>query len=296
MPRPRKPERDEAKRKWLESFGTITTKKLAASLNVGENRIRKWKCEDRWNEALEKQKRKRGGQPGNKNSLGGGAPYGNRNAETHGAYNTVRYSDLTDEQQEYINNLSLDPQTNMLNELQMLVAKELDLRNKIIAIENDDKEKLYIDRVIELRSPKGKEQLAKNNSKLEELISERNILESDIEFSDNKPTKRQEEKLKKLNNQIAELQDKISDAELELANGDFKVDMQTVMKSSAFERRMKLDNELSKVHSRVIKLIDSIKAYETDARRLELEERKYEFAKQKALGEFEIEPEDLECE
>lgn len=35
------------------------------------------------------EKRKRGGQPGNKNALGnrgGGAPYGNKNAVTHGAY------------------------------------------------------------------------------------------------------------------------------------------------------------------------------------------------------------------
>lgn len=33
-------------------------------------------------------KRKRGGQPGNKNALGnrGGAPYGNKNAVKHGGY------------------------------------------------------------------------------------------------------------------------------------------------------------------------------------------------------------------
>ena len=37
------------------------------------------------------EKRKRGGQPGNKNAVGnrgGGAPYGNTNAVTHGAYST----------------------------------------------------------------------------------------------------------------------------------------------------------------------------------------------------------------
>ena len=59
---------------------------------------------DSWAAELEAQKppRKRGGQPGNKNAAGAGAPHGNRNAETHGAYSTVRLADLPDEQREYI--------------------------------------------------------------------------------------------------------------------------------------------------------------------------------------------------
>ena len=49
---------------------------------------------------------------------------------------------------------------------------------------------------------------------------------------------------------------------------------------------MKLEAELNKIHGRIIKLIDSIKGYEMEARRLELEERRFRFAKQRATGEY----------
>ena len=61
--------------------------------------------------------------------------------------------------------------------------------------------------------------------------------------------------------------------------------------ASPFDRRMKLETELNKVHGRIIKLLDSIRAYELDNRRLTLEERKYRLMKQKITGEYNINPE-----
>ena len=46
--------------------------------------------------------------------------------------------------------------------------------------------------------------------------------------------------------------------------------MQTVIKASAFDRAMKLEAELNRIHGRIIKLLDSIKGYEMESRRLRL--------------------------
>lgn len=241
MARKRNPNRDEAKQKWLASCGTITTKQLAAEAGVSESRVRKWKSEDNWKEALAKKRRKRGGQPGNKNAVGGGAPYGNKNAETHGAYSTVHLADLTPEERSYIESITLDTSENLLRELQLLIAKEDDLKKRIRALENEAPDALFIDKVVEMLVPR------------------------------------------KGDGESAVCGNEQQDNALKMA-------MQTVIKASPFDRAMKLEAERTKVHGRIIKLLDSIKSYELDSRRLELEERKYRLAKQKISGEFEIDP------
>ena len=153
MAKERSPERDTTRRAWLESGGTLTPKQLAEQFGVRAEQVRKWKSLDNWQAELEskKPKRKRGGQPGNKNAVGAGAPAGNKNAETHGAYSTVRLCDLPQEQREYIEGITLDTETNMLAELQTLIAKETDLQNKIAELERADSGALYVDRVVEMR-------------------------------------------------------------------------------------------------------------------------------------------------
>ena len=84
---------------------------------------------------------------------------GTETRKTHGAYSTVRLADLPDEQREYIESITLDTGTNMLSELQLLIAKEADLQSKIAKIENGDPDALYIDRVVEMRAPKSTERL-----------------------------------------------------------------------------------------------------------------------------------------
>ena len=64
--------------------------------------------------------------------------------------------------------------------------------------------------------------------------------------------------------------------------------MKSVIKSSAFERAMKVEAELNKVHGRLLKVLDSIKAYEIEERRLTLQQQQYELQRSKALGEFEV--------
>lgn len=293
MARERSPERDKARQLWLDSDGQMSPKEVAEAVGVKPEQVRKWKSVDRWQAALEEQqpKRKRGGQPGNKNAAGAGAPLGNKNAETHGAYSAVRLCDLPDEQRQYIESITLDTETNMLAELQLLIAKEADLQNKISAIEKGSPDALFIDRVVEIRVPKGKERLEKQQEKLEALRREHDDLLWEMDAESGKPpTKRQEKKLETLQREIAELQDTTTDKERELEESGYNVSAQTVIKASAFERAMKLEAELNKIHGRIIKLLDSIKGYELESRRVRLEERKYNLAKQKLSGAFDIDP------
>lgn len=293
MARERSPERDKARQLWLDSDGQMSPKEVAEAVGVKPEQVRKWKSVDRWQAALEEQqpKRKRGGQPGNKNAAGAGAPLGNKNAETHGAYSAVRLCDLPDEQRQYIESITLDTETNMLAELQLLIAKEADLQNKISAIEKGSPDALFIDRVVEIRVPKGKERLEKQQEKLEALRREHDDLLWEMDAESGKPpTKRQEKKLETLQREIAGLQDTTADKERELEESGYNVSAQTVIKASAFERAMKLEAELNKIHGRIIKLLDSIKGYELESRRVRLEERKYNLAKQKLSGAFDIDP------
>lgn len=61
MGRPRNPERDKSMQRYLDADGKIETAELAKLAGVPEVRIRKWKSEDSWDEALKnKPKKKRG--------------------------------------------------------------------------------------------------------------------------------------------------------------------------------------------------------------------------------------------
>jgi len=95
--RPRNPKRDQAFEIWKESGGKKKLKDIAAELGVSDSQIRKWKNQDKWDEALNSNvtkskgnvtKRKRGAPLGNKNAVGneGGAPTGNQNALKHGFF------------------------------------------------------------------------------------------------------------------------------------------------------------------------------------------------------------------
>ena len=83
---------------------------ISRQLNVPEGTVRSWKNRYKWkrNVATQRKKkedatlqRKRGGQPGNKNGVGHGAPKGNKNALKHGIYS--RY--LPEETREIIESM-----------------------------------------------------------------------------------------------------------------------------------------------------------------------------------------------
>ncbi len=88
MPK-RSSERDTAKAEYIapKSRGEkVNLRELAEKLGVTYQTLRNWKAADKWDDALPK--KKRGGQPGNKNSKGKrnaagshpGAPRHNKNA------------------------------------------------------------------------------------------------------------------------------------------------------------------------------------------------------------------------
>ena len=60
MGRPRNPERDKSMQRYLDADGKIETAELAKLAGVPEVRIRKWKSEDSWDEALKNKPKKEG--------------------------------------------------------------------------------------------------------------------------------------------------------------------------------------------------------------------------------------------
>ncbi|NBH16630.1 hypothetical protein D3Z55_03895 [Clostridiaceae bacterium] len=240
--------REKAKQLFLDSEGLMSNPEIAEALGVDSAKVRKWKCIDKWKEALENKPKKKGGQKGNQNAKGHGAPPRNKNAETHGAYSTVYFEELTEEEKTLIESVTLDTEDNMLRELQTLIAKENDLKKRINSLNNDDTGQLYTDKVVEMRTPK------------------------------------------KADNEDGDPYEEYAGGEGEGKKPALDVAMETTIKSSAFERAMKLEAEINKIHGRIIKLLDSIKSYELEQRRISLEEKRYALMKQKLKGEYEVDP------
>ncbi|MBE7901079.1 hypothetical protein G7L40_21120 [Paenibacillus polymyxa] len=88
MGKERSANRKKALKIWLDSGRSIKLKDIALKLGVSDSSIRKWKSLDKWDEVPEK--RKRGGQTGNRNAKGNkggaGGPLGNDKAVTHGLF------------------------------------------------------------------------------------------------------------------------------------------------------------------------------------------------------------------
>lgn len=256
MARPRKPERDKAKKLYMQSGGKISTKELAAAVGVDDGRIRKWKSLDKWEDALQNQPKKKGGQPGNKNAAGATpAKQGNKNAVTHGAFAHVDIEDLTEEQREAI--LSMQPGetlSRMNEELQGLLVRKAYLTGLLEKFTNPEKQQeYYTDKIVHMVVPIPQEERAQ----VEEMGLE-------LELA----------------------------ADPEGGTERLKTAMKTIIKASPFDRAMKVEAELNKLNGRIIKLLDSMRAHEADQSRLALERLKYQLARQKALGEFEVDPED----
>lgn len=243
MARERRSERDLAFELFRKSKGRLEVKEIAKKLNVKAATVSQWKYRDKWEEKL-KEKR-RGGQFGNKNAEGAGAPKGNKNAETHGGYSSIDLNNLPEEDQAYISNLSLDTETNFKNELQILLAKEKDIRRRLEALDYEPEDKLYLSRESEMQAVPKPEQL-------EGLEPEERV-----------------ERISKL-----------------------QPTLKTITRDSKFERQQKLLVAFDRIHGRIIKLLDSIKTYQLDCKRIELDQQRYELSKEKVKGAFEFDLED----
>lgn len=90
MPRARNPNRDKAYQIYKEHGGAIANRDIAALLNEDEKVVAVWKSRDKWNVVQQSAEscttKRKGGQPGNKNALGAGAPEQNKNAEKFGFF------------------------------------------------------------------------------------------------------------------------------------------------------------------------------------------------------------------
>ena len=76
---------EQAKEMYLQGQKLV---EIASQLNLPEGTVRRWKCTHKWDgersdTKSERSHRKKGGQPGNKNSSGG--PSGNKKAEKYGS-------------------------------------------------------------------------------------------------------------------------------------------------------------------------------------------------------------------
>lgn len=92
LARARDPNRNKAFEIYKQHSGKISLVEIASQLNLSAGTVRGWKSKDKWEQQLngtlqkntERSKRKKGGQPGNKNADGG--PPGNRKAEKYGFF------------------------------------------------------------------------------------------------------------------------------------------------------------------------------------------------------------------
>lgn len=129
MARARDPNRNRAFEIYKEHNGNIDLVEIASQLNISPGTIRGWKSKDSWNDKLngtfhknmERSKRKKGGQPGNKNAEGHGGtgPPGNKNAEKYGFFSKY----LPDETKEIFDAIeNADPLDLLWHQIQIAYA------------------------------------------------------------------------------------------------------------------------------------------------------------------------------
>lgn len=161
MPR-RSEKRDTAKAEYIarKSKGArVNLRELAEEMGISYQTLRNWKKADEWDKALPK--RKRGGQPGNRNSKGKknaagshkGAPVGNKNAEKDGAYSAVFFDMLTPAEKELAEITPVGGKEALTHELQILKVREHKILTKLAEYENEEPDKLYLNTVIDMRVP-----------------------------------------------------------------------------------------------------------------------------------------------
>lgn len=174
MPK-RSEKRDTAKAEYVErrSRGEkVNLREFAERLGVNYKTLRDWKRIDEWDEAVTPPKKKRGGQPGNKNSAGKknaagshpGAPLRNKNAEKDGAYSTVFFDALSDEEKNLIEQTPLGSKTALEHEMKILKFRENKILLKIKEYEEQPEDSLYVSSVLDMREPRGGQDGAKQTT------------------------------------------------------------------------------------------------------------------------------------
>lgn len=164
MPK-RSEKRDAAKAEYIAQKGRgekVNLKELAETMGVTYQTLRNWKTTDEWDKALPK--KKRGGQLGNRNSAGHknaagshkGAPVGNKNAEKDGAYSTVLFDMLSDDEMELLEEIPLGGKEALEHEMKILKFREHKILTKIAEYEKAPEDALYVTSLLDMREPAGR--------------------------------------------------------------------------------------------------------------------------------------------
>ena len=165
--------RDAAKKAYVErreKGEKVNLRLLAEQLGANYKTLREWKQKDAWDDAVTEPaapkdaepKKKRGGQPGNKNSKGKrnaagshrGAPKGNHNAEKDGAYSRVFLDMLPDEEQDLIERTPLEVRAALEQEMKILKYRERKILEKIEDYESAGEGATYLSTVTEITGGK----------------------------------------------------------------------------------------------------------------------------------------------
>ena len=109
---------------------------ISELLDVPEGTVRSWKNRYHWeNATLQKRNRnvakRKGGQPGNRNAEGHGAPEGNKNAVTTGEFETLLFDCLDPEEKKLAAAVPADKEKLLLQEIQLLTVRERRMLKRI---------------------------------------------------------------------------------------------------------------------------------------------------------------------
>lgn len=140
MARTPDPRIEQAKAMYLKGAKLV---EIASQLNLPEGTVRRWKCTHKWdNERSDKKSershRKKGGQEGNSNAKGYGAPDQNRNAEKYGFFKKY----LPDETREIFSAIEqADPLDLLWHQIQIAYAAIIRAQRIAYVRDRDDKTK-----------------------------------------------------------------------------------------------------------------------------------------------------------
>lgn len=127
---------EQAKKMYLQGKKLVD---IAEALGLPEGTVRRWKCTHKWdNERSDKKAnvRKRGAQPGNRNSAGG--PPGNKKALKTGEFETLFFDALDPDERKLISVMPSEKEQLLLQEIQLLTVRERRMMRRIDDINKSD--------------------------------------------------------------------------------------------------------------------------------------------------------------
>ena len=220
MGRARNPARDEAFKMWAESDGKCNLKEIAVSLNLPDNRIRKWKSEDKWEERIkeqdkkersEKTLRKKGAPKGNKNAVGAGAKPGNQNSTKSGVYASLdlimQGNVLADDEREYFErDGSMDVEAELVKLIKAYTIREYRIMKEIDAYRGAEKpEPTQQITTAEKRKFADKKEEALYNKKIQEKVKSGKRLPGES-FSSTIMAEPKSKRIERLEDQLTKVQ------------------------------------------------------------------------------------------